>query len=144
MNTDDILDKCDAVLSLDDPDFIQKLRVAIGVTADEALEFFGPQFDRTDGVTAPIPQLRFAQLPSLSPETLRALGCQRWSEPDEQGNTLWLYPAEWYGYIPDGTPIVDINGEHEEFKRGETDDDMRYGVLAFGFLRSEPGSEVSK
>lgn len=137
MKASDMLDNVDAILDMDDPNFAKKLAEAIGIEPGDTVQLSTPQFTRTDGLNVPVPQIDFASLPSFSPATLKSIGCQRWDEPDKDGNTLWLYPAEWYQIIPDGTPIVDISGNHETFKRGETDDDMRYGALAYGFLRKE-------
>ena len=65
--------------------------------------------------------------------TLRALGFGVWDENEEGKH--WLFPKEWYDIIPDGHPIVYITGKQSEFKRGETDDDYRFGCLAFGFIQ---------
>lgn len=130
-------DVFDVMLNINDPDFAEKFREAIGAKPGEPIEFVTPQFDRTDGLTVPLPICDFDRLPELSVETLKAIGCQRWDEPDAEGNVLWLYPAEWYPHIPDGTTITDINGQTEAFKRGETDDDMRFGALPYGFVRKE-------
>lgn len=132
------LTQFDAILDINDPDFATKLAEAIGVKPGEAIEVETPQFARTDGLQVPLPVFDFGKLASLSEETLQAIGCQKWDAPDESGNVLWLYPAEWYDYIPDGTVVTDINGRVEPFKRGETDDDMRFGALAYGFMRPTP------
>jgi hypothetical protein len=135
----DILDKCDVILDANDPDFAEQFAEAIGAKPGDTVEIITPQFTRTDGITPSIPQVNFANLHTMAPETLKAIGCCRWDEPNEKGETLWLLPGEWYAIIPDGTPIVCIDGEHELFKRGETDDDIRYGCLAYGVLaRSTP------
>lgn len=47
---------------------------------------------------------------------------------------LMLFPAEWYASIPAGFPIVDINGKLEDFEPGKTDDDRRFGLLAYGVM----------
>lgn len=47
---------------------------------------------------------------------------------------LWLFPYQWYPHIPEGMELLDINGETELFKKGVTDDDMRFGVLAYGIV----------
>lgn len=125
----------DVVLDANAPDFAERLMEAIGAEPGEPVEFITPQFERTDGLKPAAPDFDFADLPSYPEATLRALGCAAWDEPDADGQTLWLYPAEWYDHIPEGHMIVDINGELERFQRGVTDDDMRFGVLAFGFLR---------
>lgn len=92
-----------------------------------------PQFERTDGVVPVVPdggEHFFDKLKNLPDETLEAIGMQRW----EDGH--WLYPGEWYGFIPRGYIVTDINGEDEAFIPGETDDDIRFGCLAFGFKKS--------
>jgi len=47
---------------------------------------------------------------------------------------LYLFPKEWYGSIPNGLEVVNINGGREKFEKGKTDPDTRFGALAFGFL----------
>lgn len=126
----------DVMLDASDPDFIAKLSAAIGVRPGEKLNLILPQFDRTDGrIVTYLPRTpeEYAALKLLDPESLKKIGCQMWDEQD--GETTWLFPHEWYNYIPNGTTIVDINGDVEEFKNGETDDDMRFGALAFGFTQ---------
>ena len=49
----------------------------------------------------------------------------------------YLYPKEWYNFLPEGINIIDISGKVEKFKRGFTDDDARYSCLAYGFVRKE-------
>jgi hypothetical protein len=131
----------DALLDINDPDFATKFADAIGLQPGEGITFSTPQFERTDGMSVPLPICDFDRLPELSEATLKAIGCQKWDEPDADGNVLWLYPAEWYPHIPDGTTITDINGTTERFKRGETDDDMRYGALAYGVNRKAQGNQ---
>lgn len=128
----------DVVLDMDAPDFAERFAEAIGAKTGETVQIVTPQFKRTDGMQVPLLQVSFSNLPLYDDVTLKAIGCQKWDEPNAAGETLWLFPAEWYPIIPDGTPIVDINGEHETFKRGETDDDMRFGALAYGFVKQEP------
>lgn len=127
--------KFDVILDASDPDFPAKLREALGVKPGEAIEFQTPQFERTDGIVPVHPMFDFAKLPELPAATLKAIGCCRWDEPDENGMELWLYPHQWYNHIPEGTPVTFIDGENGFFKRGDADDDMRFGVLAFGCLR---------
>lgn len=87
-------------------------------------------------------------LGEVLPSLRLALGMRKWNalnDPDSNmppGAILWLFPKEAYAYIPNGTPVVSISGRHFEFKRkvgkhtqeGETDDDVRAGMLAFGVL----------
>lgn len=110
---------------------------AIGVQPGESLQIVTPQFERTDGVTVPSPadftRADWENLHTRPAETLEALGLGIWTK--DKKRTHWLYPKEWYGLIPDGLPIVQIDGERELFKRGETDDDYRFGCLSFGFIQ---------
>ena len=53
---------------------------------------------------------------------------------------LWLLPAEWYDAIPNGFPVTDIFGCIEQFERGKTDDDRRFGLLAFGVMLPLPAA----
>lgn len=127
----------DAVLFMDDPDFAEKFSEAVGLKPGEKLEIVTPQFERTDGnkvaYTPKTPE-EFAALRMLSREQRKSLGMAPWEK--REGEELWLFPKEWYGSIPAGTEIVDINYAHEKFEPGKTDDDYRFGVLAFGFLCS--------
>lgn len=126
----------DAVLRLDDPNFVEKFRDAIGLRPGEQLEIVTPQFERTDGkriTYIPKTPEEFAALRMLSRDQRKALGMGPW-EKRVDGPELWLFPKEWYDSIPAGTEIVDINYEPEKFEPGKTDNDYRFGVLAFGFL----------
>lgn len=135
MSKTDIYDHIDTFLSMDDPDFGKKLMEAIGAKPGEKVEFMTPQFKRTDGLQVPLPLFDFNKLHTLSEATLKAIGCGKWDDPDKDGNVLWLYPCEWYDHIPEGHEMTCISGEKERFKKGETDDDMRHGMLAYGFMR---------
>ncbi len=131
----DFVDSFDVVLDASDPDFAKRFAEAIGAQPGDTISIVTPQFKRTDGLRVPLLQVSFSNLPLYDDATLKAIGCQKWDEPNADGETLWLFPCEWYPIIPDGTPIVVINGEHETFKRDKTDDDMRFGALAYGFLK---------
>ncbi len=99
------------------------------------VEIRTPQFERTNGIVPVIPESNldwFDKLKTLPKETLVQLGMGIW------GKGHYLFPKEWYSFIPNGYPVVDINGNTELFRRGETDDDIRFGCLSFGF-RSEVG-----
>jgi hypothetical protein len=86
-------------------------------------------------VTAIDPKIDFANLSLKDDAELKALGCCIWDNDDN--GTTWLFPKEWYAFIPDGLPVLDINGETESFKSGVTDDDYRFGCLSFGFYKSK-------
>ena len=48
---------------------------------------------------------------------------------------IWLIPGEWYNVIPEGFILTCITGRDEPFKKGETDNDIRFGCLAYGIKR---------
>lgn len=99
------------------------------------LEIITPQFNRTDEVVPVTPDggtIWFDALKKLPYETLVAIGMGVWEDDH------YLYPAEWYDFIPDGYPVIDICNKIEPFKKGVTDDDRRYGMLAFGFKVAGP------
>ena len=120
----------------DESDLAAAIREAIGAEPDEPIGVSTPQFERTDGVSVdwrPSSKMDIYGLRECSQEELEDLGLRRWSD------NLWLFPAEWYEHIPAGTLIEDINGKVEEFRPGETDDDRRAGVLAYGIRRGPEG-----
>ena len=112
------------------------IRRAIGATDDEEVSFYAPPHaSRMDGKEVtyyPFVREEFDALRSMPRQKLIQLGLRPW---DESG--LLLFPMEWYGLIPDGFEIVDIFGATEAFRRGETDDDCRFGVLAYGIVVEE-------
>ena len=126
------------ILALDSPTFAEDFAAAIGLQPGEKLEVLTPQFERTDGMQVPSPDFMsiadFESLATKDAATLRAMGFGMWDEDEKCIH--WLYPAEWYDRIPDGLNILSISGDVEVFKRGETDDDRRFGMLAFGFLQA--------
>lgn len=128
--------KIDVMLDMNDPDFSTKLITAIGAKEGEVIEVTGPQFTRTDGLEVPLPVCDFAKMPDLAEETLLAIGCQKWNEPDQNGNVTWLYPHEWFPHLPKGLDIVSITGSKATFDPESTDNGMRFGALSFGFKRS--------
>ena len=120
----------DAILHMDDPNFADKLASAIGLQPGEAVTFRTPQFEREDGIQpASNPAELFGVMSSLSKETLLQIGMRQWGE-----HGLWLFPYQWYDHIPAGMELMCIDGSTEPFERGVTDDDMRFGVLAYGIV----------
>jgi len=128
--------KFDVILDASDKNFVEDLKKAIGLKDGETLQISTPTFNRTDGrlVTyLPNTPQEYDAIKNLSPESLKKVGCQIWDK--ENGKTHWLYPCEWYEHIPDGTEVVSISGNTDIFFKEKTDDDRRYGVLAFGFIQ---------
>lgn len=123
----------DITLDASDPLFADKLRQALGLSPGESVEIMTPQFERNDGIIVrycPHTVEEYAALPTYSEQTLTKMGCRKWNDSDP---VLWLFPKEWYNYIPNGLEIVSINGKREKFQHGVTDDDIRFGLLAYGF-----------
>lgn len=110
-----------------------KIRAALGVGTYEEVNIVTPQFEREDGkkitVIPPKKASFFDQIKKAPKSLLKDMGLRPW---DESG--LWLFPHEWYEHIPEGYMVTDINGQEEPFRRGHTDDDIRFGVLAFGVV----------
>lgn len=75
------------------------------------------------------------QLSKNTEEDLLTWGFRKWSLPNKHGQVLWLFPADFYDRIQDGTTVITINHNKELFVRGKTDNDTRFGVLSFGFYR---------
>jgi len=135
----EFLDQFDVILDAEDPNFSEDLMKALDLKDGEPIEIITPQFTRTDDFVIgyiPKTQEEYAALPKMTPDNLKKIGCQVWD--NENGKIHWLYPYEWYDHIPNGTEIVDISGNVEQFERGVTDNDMRFGALAYGFVQDTP------
>ena len=128
----------DIMLDMNDKDFAADLAAALDLKPGEELEIVTPQFERTDGrIISYFPKTKreYEALILLSESALKKIGCQKWD--GDENEIHWLYPAEWYSSIPDGLKITSISGNAEIFKTGKTDDDRRFGALAFGFIQSK-------
>lgn len=130
----------DAMLNASDPDFAEKLSEAIGAKPGDTIEIVTPQFDRGSGEPGPQKPPETGEdweaLKNLPTGALRELGLRPWAEEGP-----WLFPAEWYEHIPEGLPVVDINGVTELFRPGKTDNDRRFGALAYGVGRRADNGE---
>jgi hypothetical protein len=121
-----------------------KIRTAIGAGSDEVVEVVTPQFTRPVGEPGPANPSRdpkwWAALREMDYNALKEMGLGVWDKRD--GKALMLIPGEWYDFIPSGFEIVDICGfdfaklhtEPEFFVPGETDNDIQFGHLAYGFI----------
>lgn len=102
---------------------------------DGVIQVMTPQFERTDG-RKPLALYPwndqhefFNALPEMPHEMLIQIGMGVW----EPGH--YLYPYEWYDFIPENHLVTFIDGSQEPFVQGKTDNDMRYGMLAYGFKK---------
>lgn len=110
-----------------------------------SIEIITPVFERPPDQPAPACPPSDAEgwdeLRSLSVNTLREMGLMPWNDPAKpddgdpvllRTHTLMLLPGEWYPHVPEGFEVVTIAGKRERFEQHVTDDDIRYGCLAFG------------
>lgn len=96
-----------------------------------------PEFPRFPGRIIsyrPTARIEFEALRYLSRITLLLIGCRLLD--DYAMRRIWLYPAEWYDFIPDHTPIRFANGEVGFFRRGNTPRQDNENFLSFGFVQT--------
>jgi len=132
------LTKFDIMLDEDDEDFTRDLMRALGVKPTDQVSIARPTFERQDGrLVSYLPNTpeEYEALKLMLPSSLEKIGCQMW-EVDQKGNVHWLYPAEWYDSIPDGTEVISIMGVIKKFERGITSNDKRFGALSYGFKQA--------
>lgn len=120
------------ILNMSAPDFIEQLRDALGIAPGDTISITTPQFDRVDDLEVPIPAESIEKMRLASFDTLKAVGCSPWNEPDDNGDVLMLFPYQWYAHIPAGMTLHGIGGSDLIFEPGKTDDDRRFGVLVYG------------
>lgn len=122
------------------------IRNGIGAAPDEVVEFVTPQFIRPAGEPSPAQPSRdpawWESLRGMDYNALKEMGMGVWDK--KRGKALMLIPGDWYDFIPKGFVVVDISGfdfdersaytKPEPFEPGETDNDIRFGFLAYGFV----------
>lgn len=120
-----------------------KVRELIGVGPEEPVEIsLCPHMKRPDGrenIPIPNPPDRLSFFESLreAPEwVLEHYGLQRWGE-----HGLWLFPVEWFDYIPKGFEVMNIFGEVGPFDPDDFVKEARFGALPFGIPRPELNEE---
>jgi len=132
------------------------IRTAIGASPEEEIEFVTPQFTREPGAidpsAPPASWDAWLALSSASRSELRERGLRPWGgfrlqPPDEwieddaaPTHEVWLFPGEWYHAIPLGLPVVGLHCEDDVFA-GDSDDDIRFGCLAFGVRHANGGEK---
>lgn len=105
------------------------------------IQIVTPQFHRDQNDAppgcAPSNYEQWEALRHMSSVAWREMGLRSWGtvdEDDKNSPVLYLLPGEWYQHIPKGFVLVDIFGNEELFKPGQTDDDIRFGCLSYGLL----------
>lgn len=53
----------------------------------------------------------------------------------EEDEDIILFPGEWYDLIPDGFKCTSLNGKSYTFRKGISNNDTRFGCLAYGLRR---------
>lgn len=123
----------ESVLAFGDANPIaKKIRDMLGVGDYDEVRCILPQFERVDGkkiTYIPTTTNELDALKKAPPDVLKDIGLCQWDEK------IWLFPQEWYDYIPEEYEIVDIFGKTEKFQKGITDDDIRFGCLSFGLSK---------
>lgn len=118
----------------------KKWREAADVPEDVEVVLMTPQFERPKNEPAPCSYPGHDVLASLQRASVAELpefGLCPWNDPAERqfgDRTLWLLPGEWYSRLPAGFAFTTIMGREEVFDPGVTDDDIRFGCLAYGIL----------
>jgi len=114
------------------------IRRAIGASETEPVAFTHRPISRLPGwpkpTAAPAGFAEFSRLFDMTGEELKALGCGCWD------GGLYLFPGEWYDYIPARFPVESTNGTVKKFEHGKTPRDLGFGMLAFG-VRIGPGED---
>jgi hypothetical protein len=123
------------------------IRDFVGAKPGEVVEVQTSMCEREPGYPtpgcAPTTAKGWAALATMSEAALLEMGLRPWGTMDETEDghdvkgspMLWRFPGEWYSAIPAGLKIVDISFKCETFSPGITDDDIRFGCLAFGIIR---------
>lgn len=118
-----------------------------GVINDAPVEFlkgcgFG-LWDKMDNVVAENvqkPKNKYFRIPIINSDgEAKIINVGRKNAPTKTNKNylILLFPNEWYNAIPNGFKVTGLSGEQYPFKKGDTDDDIRFGCLAYGILRSE-------
>lgn len=118
------------------------IREKIGAAPTDVVKVVTPQFTRPPGEPVPAcpsaDQAWWQALRTMGYCALREMGMGLWGV--KQGKALLLFPDEWYRSIPDGFSVVSIGAfdfgasEPEVFVKNETDNDIRFGHLAYGIV----------
>lgn len=109
----------------------------------DVIRIVTPQFTRTaDMPPVKEPPSDWQALRKMTSSELKALGMGVWSTASFPARTaLMLLPGEWYAHIPDGYAVETINGKTSSFRKGKTDNDIRFGCLAYGIRVAHDGFE---
>ncbi len=106
------------------------IRKAIGAGPTDPIAYTSRPRDRHPSwpkpAEAPAGFAAFGKLFEMTGKQLMGLGLGGWD------GGLFLFPKEWYEFIPKGFPVETITGKVVKFEPGKTDDDVGFGCLAYG------------
>jgi len=120
---------------------------ALGIDAGDELQIMTPQFNRSYDIEInfiPHDEGEIKALMETAPkDILVKMGvCVFYTDEQDdeptylnRGEIHYLFPGEWYDYIPNGLEVVGIFGERYKFIHGQSDNDIRFGCLPYGFVR---------
>lgn len=116
----------------------KKIRDMLGVGDYDKVKCLFSQCERVDGkVVTYIPSTveEYDALKNAPDDILLDIGLRQWDED------IWLFPKEWYDYIPDRYEVVDIRGNTKKFKLHVCSDGIRLGCLPYGFIKTKEGED---
>lgn len=74
------------------------------------------------------------KIPKMNIAQLKKLGFQYWDQEKRDGKYLMLIPQSLYNSIPQGFEVTTIGYKKEKFDNKTSDNDQRYGSLAYGVM----------
>lgn len=144
---------------------LEELFKLMGFKKGDKIEVQGPAFKRLYEIEIKfIPKDKGelkALLETAPKEVLTKMGCGIWDSYEaakvdyqagnitkkefkkwNKGDIHYLFPGEWINHIEYNTIVLCISGEKLRWVKGKMDDDIRFGCLAYGFMRNEKGGQI--
>jgi hypothetical protein len=118
-------------------ELVAEIKSQLNLKPGDIVNFTGPQFNREYDLEIkwhPETTEEFDTVcKELPVDILKKMGvCVHYKEKDK---TLYLFPGEWYNFIPEGYLVDDVFGYREPFHKATNSPDIRYGCLCYGFTR---------
>ena len=122
-------------------DFVEVLTKVLGIKKGDVINIRTPHFKRSskeNPVTYfPADEKEFDDLKHAPYEVLKTYGIRKFDKIRKghlKGEILYLYPGEWFHYIPENYEVISLDGKRLNFDSRSFCDDIRYGCLAYGFI----------
>lgn len=84
-------------------------------------------------------EIDWDSLTRMDADELAQLGLCRYGDMD-----LWLFPVEWFDWIPEGLMVTCIDGETLPFSRELLRERKRHGYLSFGIRNSKAEQQAQQ